>query len=100
MTPQVFRVSDLGWIGRKLFRNGRVASEKLPEAVHVLAPHATIHGVFLLIVAVFLTHKGIGIFGELLADALMLLQVSLQSRVVFHELLVVYERRVAAELLG
>ena len=45
-------------------------------------------------------HEPVRVFADLLPDARMLLQVSLQFRMLGDELLVVHERWIFAELLG
>src|SRR5258706_182926 len=52
------------------------------------------------IVAIFLPHEGIRVLLELFADSRMVLQILLQFRMLFDEVLVIDQRRILAELLG
>src|ERR1700675_5167780 len=51
-------------------------------------------------VAIFLSHEGVRVLFELLADSRVILQKLPQLRMLFDELLVIDQRRILAELLG
>src|SRR5258708_8351025 len=59
-----------------------------------------VHAVLAAVVTAFLLHESIGVLIQLLADALMILEISLQRWMVAYELLVFRQRRIATELFG
>src|SRR5260370_42670055 len=80
-----------------------MAAEKFSEAgpftVHI-AVHLTADAILAVVETILLLHEGVGIFGDFLTNSLMRLEVSLQRRMALHELLVVYQRWVAAKLFS
>src|SRR5260370_840777 len=70
-------------------------SEAGPFAIHV-----TTHSVLVAVVAGFLLHERLRVFVDFLADAFVLPEVGLERRVASKELLIVYQRRIVANLFG
>src|SRR6266404_471843 len=77
-----------------------MGAQKLSEAgvftVHITAARAILAA----FVTALLLHESVRILVQFLAHSLMILQIGLQRRVAFYELLVFRQRRIAAELLG
>ena len=77
-----------------------MGAQKLSEAgvfaVHIAAARAILAA----FVTALLLHESVRILVQFLAHSLMILQIGLQRRVAFYELLVFRQRRIAAELLG
>jgi hypothetical protein len=80
----------------KLFGNFAVAIKKLIES-HSLVARALILPV---VITGFLVHESVRIFLQLLANVRMLLHESLQRGMIFHEFVVVDERRILPNLFG
>ena len=75
-----------------------VVSVVVPPSV--VAVNVTIASLFVVVEAVFLPHEGIRILIQSLLDIRVLLQISLQCRMVLQELLIFYQRRIATKLFG
>ena len=65
-----------------------------------LAVGVTVAIVLLAVVPIFRLHESVGVFSDFLANRWMVLQISLQRRMVLRKFLVIYERRIFAKLLG
>ena len=89
------------WIPAQLFGNLRM---RVHEPVHVRqfsACHIAITRlIFPPVKALFLTHKSVRVLAQLFAHFRMLLQILLQVTMPFHKFLIVYQRRIPANLLG
>src|ERR1700740_3791046 len=103
MIFQVLLVLRQGGILGEALRNLRMAAEEFTKvrslAVIAVASPAAFTIVVMGITG-FLLHEGVWILLQLLANFGMVLQVSLQGRMVLYELLVIHQRRVFAKLLG
>src|SRR5580693_3376669 len=95
VTHELF-VVDQRRVLAKLLSSFAVAIEELVEARQFLA----IAIVLTTIVTIFCVHEGIRVLFYLVANARMVLQIGLQLRMAPHELLVVYQGRILAKLLG
>jgi len=95
-------------ISRQLRRDVGVATEKLSKVsvrdvvigVRVAAVTILVQAVFGAIVASFLLHEAVRVLFDCLTNLWMVLQISLQSRMVLYELPIIHERRIFPELLG
>src|SRR5580700_4395659 len=88
------------WIFAQLLRNLRMAVHKMVHVRQLTASHVPITTlVFAAVKALLLVHEGIRILLVLLANSRMIGQEPLQIRVALHELLVVYQRWIFAQLL-
>src|SRR5258708_35424774 len=92
-----------GRILAKLLGGFPVVVQELVETGQLSASGVTVAtatGILAPVEASFLAHESVGIFRYLLAYPLMLLQISLQLGMVFYELLILYQGRILAYLLG
>src|SRR5579863_2803278 len=89
-------VVDQRRILAKLLSGFAVTIEELIEAREILA----IAIVLTAIVTVFCVHEGIRVLFYLVANTRMVVQIGLQLRMAPHKLLVVYQGRILAKLLG
>src|ERR1700733_6330746 len=90
----------------KLLGRFAVSIQELIEARQLLAVDvAIVIAITITIVCVtvetrFLTHEGVRIVLDLLTHGRMILQISLQGRMLLHIVIVVDERRIFAQLIG
>src|SRR5271155_4431298 len=86
----------------KLLSCFAVGVQELIEARQFLAVHVTIAAAIPPppVVTRFLTHEAVRISLDLLANRWMILQISLQRRMPVHKIIVIYQRRVFANVAG
>ena len=84
----------------QLFCRFAMAIEKFVEVGQFSARCVAISTIFRAIETVFLPHERFWTFLYFLANLRMLLQVRLQRRMAFQKFLVVYQRRIFAQLFG
>ena len=77
-----------------------MASKKPSEVCHVIMHWVTIAIAHVRVAGIFLPHEGIRVLPYLIANSRVVLEVSLQSRMVPHEISIVQQGRVFAYLLG
>src|SRR5438477_1129461 len=95
----------------QLFGDFRMAVEESIHAGQLPAHHTAailplidlalplVEAIVALLETLFLLHKGVGIFAELFPHVRMLLQITLQGRVLVNEFAVIYQRGILAKLL-
>jgi hypothetical protein len=84
----------------KLLGRFAVSVQELIEARQFLAVDATIAIIVTVLVTSFLAQEGVRISLDLLAHGRMILQISLQGRMVLQKILVIYQRGIFANLVG
>src|SRR3984885_6598674 len=88
------------WIFTQLLRNLGMAIHKMVHVSQLTAGHVSVTTLaFTAVKALLLVHEGIRILLVLLANSRMIGQELLQIRVALHKFLVVYQRRIFAQLL-
>src|SRR5580692_1562161 len=100
MVSDVFLVIHEGRIFAKLLGSFAVTIQELIEAREVLAIDIAIAIVLAAIVAIFLPHEGVRILPDLVTNLRMVLQIGLERRMPLHKVVVVYERRILANISG
>ena len=102
MVLHEFFIIDERRIFAELLGRFTVSVQELIEARQFLAVDVaiTITIVLTAIVTGFLTHEGVRITLDLLLHSRMILQISLQSRMLIHIIIVIDERRIFAKLVG
>src|SRR5277367_1955939 len=98
MVTHEFLVIHQRGVFAKLFGGLAVRVQELIEARQLLTVDVAIAIVFTPIVARFLTHEGVRLSLDLLAYRRMILQISLQSRMAIHKILVIYQRGIFANV--
>ena len=87
MVVHIFVILHQRRIFGKLARDVRVASEELSKLA--AAVRIAVHAVVVTVVAGFLLHEGVRILADVLTHFRMLLQVSLQGRMILHKFIVI-----------